>query len=63
MKKGNQIEIKIRVISFVPDWNTLLPMALSMKATLDPVSCILFDTNRQGFNGNAKVFTDVLLNL
>lgn len=52
MKKGNQIEIKIRDISFIPDRNTLLSMLLSVKEKLDPVSCILFDTTRQGLQAN-----------
>lgn len=52
MKKGNQIEIKIRDSSFIADWNTLLSMPLSVKEKLDPVSCILFDTNRQGLRAN-----------
>lgn len=28
MKKDNQMEIKIRDISFIPDWNTLLSLPL-----------------------------------
>lgn len=52
MKKSNQIEIKIRDISFIPDWNTLLSMPLSVKEKLDPVSCTFFYTNRQGLQAS-----------
>lgn len=48
MKKVNQIEIKIRDISFTPDWNTLLLLPFFAEEKLDPVPCILLDTNRQG---------------
>jgi len=48
MKKVNQIEIKIKDISFIPGWNTLLSLPLFVEEKLDPVSCIFFDTNRQG---------------
>lgn len=65
MKKVNQIEIRIRDISFIPDWNTLFSLPLFLEEKLDPVSCILFDTNRQGLQARiiSKVFTDILLNL
>lgn len=52
MKKSNQIEIKIRDISFISDWNTLLSMPLSVKEKLDPVSCTFFYTNRQGLQAS-----------
>lgn len=49
MKKVNQIEIKIRAISFLPDWNTLLSLPLFMEENLDPASCIFFDTTGKFF--------------
>lgn len=47
INKVNQVEIKIREFSFLPDWNALLSLPLFAEDNLDPVSCIFFDTNRQ----------------
>lgn len=47
MKKVNQIEIKIRDISFVPEWNTLVTAFICGRKVRSSL-LYLFDTNRQG---------------